>query len=306
MQILKLSYNKTMYQLAICLLILFTACKKEDPDYPYKDITGFSIRDAEGSELKATIYNGEIIVYWPPFQAVPDSITPQIILSDRAVVSPASGEQVPFNVNTVFTVKAQDGSVFTYRLKPVINQPVPYIVWNAPGPVPQPDGESTFFTGDYFIADTTQTALYFIDSTGREIPAVITEINSSFINIIYPALAIGNYHVKLVTGIRTAMLEDIVQVVGRVKITSIAPFPLTLKAGETFTIKGENLDKINSLSTDKDWIPYDFIITGTPSPESLTVRLPADMPAGVYFGFYYTTTYSSAFTSVTEPLTIEE
>src|SRR5690606_12490916 len=108
---------------ALCLALL--GCTKKQPDYPYTDLLQFSVQDAAGQPLKGVVENNEIILYWPPHQMVPDSITANITIAERASISPASGTKVPFDAQTVFTVTAQDGSQQSYRLKPVIIQPTP-------------------------------------------------------------------------------------------------------------------------------------------------------------------------------------
>jgi hypothetical protein len=119
--------NFYAFTLLIWVLAGLSACKKEYPALPYNDIEQFTIKDAAGNDIKASIDGTDIIVYFPPFQTVPDSISPAITVSGGATVQPASGTKVPYKNGTIFEVKAADGSTKTFRLKVLVNQPAPSI-----------------------------------------------------------------------------------------------------------------------------------------------------------------------------------
>ncbi|WP_183559745.1 hypothetical protein [Mucilaginibacter sp. SP1R1] len=184
--------------LAIAVLTV-ASCKKEYVKYPYNQIEQFTIQDANGISLKATILDNEIMVYYPPFQTIPDFITPQITVSDHAVIAPASGTKVAFSNSTIFKVKAQDGSIKTYTLKPMINNPRPVFdidpsirIWSYIN-----------ISGEYLVADTNQTKLLLIDKNNKEIKIQATAFTTfTAIHLVANlplSIDTGNYKVKLVT-----------------------------------------------------------------------------------------------------------
>ncbi|KAF5270451.1 hypothetical protein FQR65_LT17845 [Abscondita terminalis] len=89
-------------------------------------IESFEVKDANGNTLSASIVNNEISLYWPPYQEEPTTLTPTIVVSDRANISPASGTAISIKTDepAQYTVKAQDGTIKTYTLKLQINQPM--------------------------------------------------------------------------------------------------------------------------------------------------------------------------------------
>src|SRR5882757_4253790 len=247
-------YRKLCYLLFA--LLFFTACKKEYPAYPYHTITAFQVMDSNGATLSASIDSNTIIIYWPPLQAVPDSITPTISVSDRAVIEPASGVKVPFKEGFTYTVKAQDGSVQTFILKPAVNQPPVQVSDIYPRSVPYGTDISYRITGQYFISDTAKTAVYLVAAKdGQQTRAIIQlPMNSSQFYFTANLPDTGTYSVKLVTGLQTV-------IAGTLTITPPPPqlvFPVgaTVQRGGTLTISGVYLGSVTSIVT------YDYNFSG--------------------------------------------
>ena len=152
------------------LLFLFAgflflgACSKTEYEYekePYKEIESFVLPGYSGDSIHAVIHNGEIIVYWAAEATLPSTINPSIAVSPNAIISPASGTEVAFNEETVYTVTAADGSTQTYRLKPVINQAIPKISKITPTSLAWISNTKVTVSGEYFLAgDTSNVHVY--------------------------------------------------------------------------------------------------------------------------------------------------
>lgn len=190
-------------------MLFFSSCKKEHVDYPYNDIEQFTITDAAGNKLKGSISGDTIKVYWPPFQTKPDSINPQISLSERASISPASGKKVSFTEGTTYTVTAQNGVTRVFKLKPMINLPSP--VFEVESPASLVIGSLLRLNGQYFIPDTVQTKLYLTGTNKKDVPVSLknaAQFMSIIIGTTIPmdgSIDTGFYSVKLVTGTNTAI-----------------------------------------------------------------------------------------------------
>lgn len=187
--------------------ILLSACKKEYVDSPYNAIERFTVKNNNsGTAYRAVIKDDTLMVYWAQFAELPDSVSPEIIVSKNARITPASGEKVAFREGVKYTVVAQNGSSKEYVLKPLNNQPPPVLNIYTTTVV---RGDYLVLGDEYFIPDTTQTKLYLVNTTQEiQIPGLNFLIFSSaqiIANI--PAdgsIAAGSYNVKLVTGKRTA------------------------------------------------------------------------------------------------------
>jgi hypothetical protein len=273
-------------------MLASASCKKEYPAFPYHQIERFTVKDSAGNNLQASVINNEIIVYWPPFQSRPDSITPTIQLSERAVVSPASGIKVAFATSTVYTVKAEDGSTQVYRLKPAINQP----------PLTNMRITTTSFRinatlavfGEFIVADTAVTRLYLVNKNNTEIPvpvSQVTKIHTAGIYFTVPfsnAIDTGTYQLKIVNNNRTATVGPF-QLLMPSMATADFTFPPnsgTVKRGNALTIQvtggsqkyygGKFSYAIFRAATGANI----NINVSTQSSSEISFAIPADFPAG--------------------------
>lgn len=281
---------KVKYILGL-LLLTAASCKKEYPDHPYKAIERFEIADASGATLKAVILeDNSIVIYWPPFQEAPDSVTPQIIVSDRASIQPASGEKVPFTEGLRYQVTAEDGSVQTYTFKPVINQP-PLTIKNVSE---LRIGIDNFeISGEYFVADTGQTKLFLIDKTGREIqlPGADFQVFTSsriYTNIPFSsAIDTGYYQVKLTSGLRTKLEGPYYMNKPYLARVSIPDAVTSIKRGKelTFSFSGPAAKYYrNSFGYASILVGNDLLRAEVKSQTDSTfsIHIPADAPAGAF------------------------
>jgi len=287
------------YFLILGMVIVFGACKKEYEDSPYADILSFTVKDAQGNPLKAVIDEKNLTIYWPSGQAVPDDIVPAIVVSEKANVSPASGQKVAFKETTRFVVTAQNGSIKEYVIKKVINQPLlkvnissGILVYNTKSFVNR--GSNITVTGDNILASREQTKAFLVntaDHTEKEITiASITPISlSAKVDATVPD---GIYQLKIVSGQRSVVLERTFGVSnGRPSITPVelSTIKLTLKLGEVFILSGENrIELVNQFAirhvTTKQI--YNLIIQETKTGQ-LTLKVPNDLPTGRYDLYSY-------------------
>lgn len=183
-------------------LIVFSACKKEYTDFPYHNIEQFEVSVDGKSSIDGVVKGDSIILYWPPFIDMPDSIAPQITISERASILPASGKKVAFSDQTRYTVTAQDGSTKIYHLKRVDNQPL----LNFELGRTMVRGGLFLIRGTYFVADTAKTRVYLVDKNKKEIRInPITALTTVNLNSVVPTAAVidtGSYHIKMITGSR--------------------------------------------------------------------------------------------------------
>lgn len=280
-------------------VLVIISCKKEYPAYPYHNISSFYMQDANGDTLQAAIQDDQLIIYWPPFQEVPDSVTPVIQVSERAVVQPASGIAVAFNNNTSYTVKAQDGSTMVYHLKTVINQPPVDFTINAANsneagqPLYYADNglyQTIDLISQFFIPDTSQTAVYLVSATGvtAQLSVLPQSLSSLYISAAVPdVVPAGMYKVKVVSGYRSFTNEQTVEVIN-------VPVPaftaLSVKKGQSFTITGKLLNAVSAISGRNANGRCNFIIQSA-NEHQITLQVPADAPLGALTGAL-TITYS--------------
>lgn len=277
------------FYILLLLPLLFFSCKKEYPDYPYAEIQQFIIKDAKGAELKAVIKDTEIMIYWPPMQDVPDSISPLTTVSERASILPESGKKVPFKDGTTYTVTAQNGTINQYKLKLALNQVKPFLVVSASALV----GAYFGVGGDFFIPDAAKTKVFLIDSKGREIqlknPLSITPINISFY---LPELEEGNYKVKLISGIHTVFAKDpltITYSASPILDRVLVDYPRDLKRGGTYQYRftGTPISKITKLRLKllADNSFQDVEIKSRNSDNTVDIKIPSTMSLGTYTAF---------------------
>ncbi|MCL4637502.1 MAG: hypothetical protein M5Z89_00810 [Olivibacter sp.] len=282
------------------ICIAFSSCKKEYIDYPYAEIINFSIIDANGAVLKAAVDNNEIIIYWPPEQAVPETVTPTVIVSERANVQPASNTPIAFIDGTSFTVTAEDGTAKVYKLKRIINVPKPYVT-DFSGITSYNDknfilvGDQLSFAGDYFNTTEGQLKVFFLTADGREVEVPISNSTSLNIWAIPDEMTVGTYtSIRLESAPYTITVERDFEVIEDPRPSNI-PLneAITLKRGEEYKLAGKNLDKVTQLllnnQNSRTYIPVEIVNV---SSDEITLRIPVDFPLNTYHSvrFIYAST----------------
>ncbi len=128
---MSVTYKNFVLTLTSVMLVLgFHSCSKTEYEYeksPYNTIQQFQIIGSNGDSVKCLVSGDSITIHWNPDVELPETITPKIVVDDKATISPVSGEAVPLNESTTYTVMAENGETKTYRLKIVLNIPLPTI-----------------------------------------------------------------------------------------------------------------------------------------------------------------------------------
>lgn len=228
-------------------------CKKttEYEKRPYTDIESFVLKGYAGDSLTASINNNDIIIYWASEAAAPATITPAIVVSPGAAISPASGTAVAFNSSTVYTVTAEDGTVKKYNLKPVINKPIPRIATISPGSsMVWISSTWLTITGEYFLVGDTSDVHVYMERMrdGFEFDLVLdyTKLSMTNISANLPAynnsMDTGMHKLRVKIGNRVSEEKEVNLHFPDITYTNMAYMTWveagqTLKAGDSMTLK---------------------------------------------------------------------
>lgn len=292
------SLHATLYSACLTMaLLLATACdtEYENAPYPYKELLTFSFT-ADGTSIDAAIAEGQILLYWPHSLALPATITPQLSVSEKATVTPASGTAIPLQDDVTYTVKAEDGSTATYAVKVIVNQP-PLALDNE-NPAVVSFGRPADIRGTNILLDASRTSISLIAADGKETQMVIDTIVDGFgtgfgsnILIQLPeegttTLDTGWYKIKVTTGVRTATTSNpVLYIRYRYPAFDVIANSITVHRGETFTLTGQHfrqLEDARVLVQDGSEEYYTLTKVSYTSTE-VTYRIPEDMPVREYF-----------------------
>ncbi|WP_160717644.1 hypothetical protein [Chitinophaga solisilvae] len=278
------TYILPRYIAAILLpVLLVTACTKESEKLPWSLITSFQLADAGGNPLQAAITANEIIIYWPFGQPMPAEMTPVITVSEKAVVSPATGIKVPLKSGTNYAVTAENGNSTAYKVRIVSSQPYPVI--NTPDMGYQfiTPGIPTNLSALYVIPDPAQTHISLISAAGKKIPMAIDSITRERIYYKYPApIDSGRYTLMLETGIYTINRKSDLYV--RNTEPALEDYgQLRVKRGDTFTLKAQGLGVITEalLILNAQGETQRIEVIGN-TQTAVTLKIPAAIPAATY------------------------
>ena len=255
--------------------------------------------------LEAAIKDDSLLVYWPTFKTVPSTISPDIIISKGASINPSSGESVPFETGTKYTVKAEDQSEKEYTLKVVLYQPVPWYSRTFSDPLstrkndlifyqllPEIETNSLFIRGDLFIPNTTQTRMYVTSlDTEKETQLKIIDISINLISLLVPSnLDPGYYSTKLTSGIHSIIDDSVWFKYQQPDLFFWDGSPI-VEQGNTFLVNGNHIRDIDKVqlyifnSNNSTWEPLPpFEIVEGYTSTSIALRVPQDFPEGQYTG----------------------
>lgn len=293
--------SKLVPFILIILVISFQSCKKTELEYekmPYNGIQRFTVLGSTGDSTRCLISGDSITIFWNPDITLPTSIRPSIVLEPGAVISPASGETVPFNRNTVYTVTAQDGTVKTYRLVP--SQTIPFPSVSGVNTASWITTTQLSITGEYFLpnADTAGTQVYMQRvADGFEFPLTLVKrfITNYSLRATLPTFSaeheVGLHRLYVKSGNRIARPYDVNMLPpGISNVTRTSDFAgkgNDIHAGDTLTISysvsdnyGGNLAKhysVNGVQSILIFIDYDNMIPVTQftvGTNTLTFKVP--------------------------------
>ena len=292
-----------MYRIISCILVLaaFVSCKKETEHapYPYNNIEKLSIAAGGDDKINASFHNDSIIVYWPSYLPKPAKVTPEIIVSEKATITPASGTEIAFTTGTKFTVKAQNGAAKDYFLKVIVNQPDIQVFESTYATTK--GGTITVNNGQqirYLARDVNLTSFYIIDNANKEtqIPIEFAEQpdGTPIMRIKVPDtddIKIGAYKIKIVSEERTFISPN--AIFGVLYPASAKPTvkavntPVTVKQGETITFNGTgffDMKEARVYAYDANWNEVEVATLALVSATATTAtyRIPATFKAGTY------------------------
>jgi hypothetical protein len=256
------------------------------------DIKIFKVNEfSPDTALFATISNDSIIVYWPSYKTVPAMIKPEISLSGKATISPASGEEVPFVNGTVYTVTSEAGTQNRYKLYIDFRQPKPTFTFNGNS---LDKGRITGLGGDWFLADTARTKVFLVTGDAQqEYATEIVSVSANLVNFIVPITLPDDklYDIKIVNGIHT-IYNNNENVRGQVHLNDYPDLselytigsPFNLKHGDVFEVRGLHLlnTKAASLFTYPDFVEIPIEVVEIIAHDRVKLKITDNVPAGNY------------------------
>lgn len=275
----------------------------------YTQIESFTIKDTENNSISAAITDENIIITWSSYMKLPQTIKPEIVLGTEAVISPASGTDVPFANGTEFTVTSKAGTTKKYTLKIDFRQKEPR-TWTTTGGETLTKGllqsiinrgSGTTNTINDLWMSLENTRVYFVSAADQtEYTAEIVYLGSG--ETVSPFLEYGIYYflpenmplglydLRVKNG--TYVLQN-TSVENRYKIEITEPdffttvrygFPVEKQAGETFEVRGAMMNILTSVSiysSSNTAAVYPLEIVSL-TPYRAVLKVPAGIPAGLY------------------------
>lgn len=286
----------------LCLSVLASvSCKKETEyaPYPYNEVLSLKINAGGGDKINAAVAGDSLVVYWPSYLARPAKISPEISISDKATITPASGTEVDFTTGTKFSVKAQNGAVKDYFLKVVVNQPPIQIAEQTFTTYQTTKGGTYSFDNGtnarYIIRDAAVSHFYLVDSSNveYELPLQFPEGMQNMIVTVpdESKFKIGGYRIKVVSGAQTAITNDyvfgIIYPASMKGVATALTTSISTKRGQNITFAGTGFFEM------KDAAVVTFNANGSEialgkleivsfTATSVTYKVPADFPIGTW------------------------
>lgn len=319
----RIHYPVFLYKIALLFITLL--CLSCDTEYidkvntipadvikvpGYTHIESFTIKDADNNSISAALTEEHIVITWSNHLLLPETVKPEIILGTEAVISPASGAEVPFKDGTVYTVTSKAGTTKKYTLKIDFRQKEPR-TWTSTAEEPITKGFMAKMTNrgtsdpaiinDLWMS-LKDTRVYFVSAADQktEYTAEIAYLGSGettapFLEygvyyFLPENMPLGMYDLRIKNGAYTLQNAS---VENRFKIEVVEPdyfkterfgFPTTKRSGETLEVRGGLLDLLTSVeiyNTANTAVTYPLEIVKLTSYKA-TLKIPAGVPAGVY------------------------
>lgn len=292
--------NITVLLLSAVLISAFCKKEKEYAPYPYHAITGFTVASGE-EKLSAAITEDSVVLYWPSWESVPSSISPEISISENASIIPASGESVELKDGFAWTVKAQDGTTKKYFLKLVINQPDIWINAVSFGHTQGTEKplEILAYSLRYIIPDPAKTRVWLVDAANKEyeFPVSFPPTYNGYPNrpvmvLAWPATnvpPIGAYRLKITSGVRTKITEQAQYAILNSVFPQATPVTtaITVRRGETITFSGKDFTEMKDASVksyNDNWFEVEIakLTYVSHTATEAVYRVPANFPLGTF------------------------
>lgn len=274
-------------------------------------IKSFTVQEFEDQQpMQAAIVNDTIKVLWVSYYEMPETITPSITLADHASISPNPGIPVPLKTGQKYTVTSQAGTIKQYTLQVDFRQPQPKTFtaitkgnlgqWYNLTIGKYNNLDNVWFnleqTRVYLVSAADQTTeydceiVYFGTGMGSGSP-----FRDAGIYFYFPTdMPEGKYDVCIKNGeyILRASNEQywFETEITESEETAISSFinNLTVASGDTFSIRGTNLDDVDSVSVaiGNTGARYPLGIV-TRTPYVATFKVPAGTPAAEYTRLFF-------------------
>lgn len=316
--------KKYRYLSLITLLLLFTVSCESEYTTVYNDIPGdtiylsgdafiksFTVKAYEDQKpIQAAIVNDTIKLLWVSYHAIPQKIKPLIKLADKAVISPASEEEISFKDGIKYSVTSEAGTVKEYVLQIDFRQPEPksfrfalegstYNIGSTQKILVSHDEfDDLWFSMEHtraFFVSATDTSKEYDCEIAYFGPGTYTQPFANYGMYFYipKDMPAGKYDFRIKNGEYLLRDKDEsmhfnVDITDDPDYLQVSTFDAykTMPAGNTFTVRGVNLDmtvtsvviaKNNSSSA----VHYPLEII-TRSRYSATFKLPSQIPADTY------------------------
>ncbi len=292
--------------IAFCLLVMSIAisCSKSDDD------TAAAEEEAKRNEQETKLSKKEIITFSftslnPPIVGIIDAdlktitatvpngtdvrkLTPTILISDKASVSPASKEVRDFSIPCTYTVTAADGTTQDYVVTVIESTKTDYTVSS--------DYERTTHQGYIFqvnfdtqkMQPDADNRMIFTQGNRRDTLSIQPQhiVNRKLIVSIPLDLPLGDYQIKVIYNNQWMYLPYAVTVLPPLpKIEAVSP--TTVSAGSQVVITGQYFQSTgNTVLFHKNSTPL------TPDAESAT-SITVTIPSGIIPGKYTLTVVSN-------------
>jgi len=234
----------------IAAAVMFAACGDDEDPAPQpeveksseKNIVSFVFEDLS-PEVTATIdQSSKVIEAEVSHDTDITALKPTIDISEKATVSPVSGETVDFSEDVVYTVTAEDESTVEYTVKITKSEP-PLVLDAIVGGTVRERGTSVQLTGENFIEGEMKVFLLLNDDEFEMTVVAQTEEVITF--LISSEIELGDYEIKVTDGNRSVISDEILTV--EIESPVIEAVSKTeIIQGEGFVIEGEFFSETNT------------------------------------------------------------
>lgn len=279
-----------LFMLAVCSVLVSCGDDSKDPSPVKKSnakaITSFKFSGLD-PEVTGTISEAEKkISLTVPHGTDVTKLTPTIVVSGKAAVTPGSGTPANFTTPVTYTVEAEDGSEQDYTVTvtiSAINSPVPTIT-NIDKTTVAP-GETLVITGNNFAESGNEVRF---EAEGFSFGAEIVSESSTSIEIVVPETISDGEHTLLVIVNEVEVEYSQMVIIGEPSlepnVSSINK--ITFNRGETIVITGEHLNSQDVSTYLYFWpsngLAFQRVVSVSEDGTEISYTIPEDFTPGEY------------------------